>query len=133
MELLSKHTRFRAYQLKSKGASFSYFDGNHFTLCEARYNNDNKNSIWHELKMCGKSSIDIEGGCQSHSQTVSFEGKNSTTIVKEELYVFNISATGKVTVNTLFERDKQTIKFPALKGIRDSINFEKNHWLIIMA
>ena len=51
---------------------------------------------------------------------------NSTTILKEELYVYNTSKTGKITVNTLFDRDKQTIKFPALKGIRDSINFEKN-------
>lgn len=59
MEILAKHTRFRAYQLKSKGSSFSYWNGSHFTLCEARYNNDNKNSIWHELKVCGKTSIDL--------------------------------------------------------------------------
>lgn len=59
MEFQTKHTRFRAYQLKSKGSSFSYWDGSNFTLCEARYNDDNKNSIWHELKVCGKTSIDL--------------------------------------------------------------------------
>ncbi|MFA6661103.1 MAG: hypothetical protein WCS62_05785 [Bacilli bacterium] len=59
MELTTKHTRFRAYQLKSNGSSFSYWDGSHFTLCEARYNDDNKASIWHELRsVCRKSSID---------------------------------------------------------------------------
>jgi competence protein ComEC len=59
MELLSKHTRFRAYQLKTNGSSFSYWDGSHFTLCEARYNDDNAKSIWHELNTkCGKTHID---------------------------------------------------------------------------
>lgn len=59
MEILAKHTRFRAYQLKSKGSSFSYWDGTRFVLGEARYNDDNKNSIWHELKRCGKGAIDV--------------------------------------------------------------------------
>ncbi len=45
MEILAKHTRFRAYQLKSKGSSFSYWGGARFVLGEARYNDDNKNSI----------------------------------------------------------------------------------------
>lgn len=58
MELKSIHTRFRAYQLKTKGGSFSYWNGSQFILGEARYNDDNKNSIWHELKVCGKTSID---------------------------------------------------------------------------
>lgn len=59
MEFQTKHTRFRGYQLKTKGSSFSYWNGSHFSLGEARYNDDNKNSIWHELKMCGKTSIDL--------------------------------------------------------------------------
>lgn len=60
MELLTKHTRFRAYQLKSKGASCSYFNGSQFTLLEARYNDDNKASVLHELKTCGgRSTIDV--------------------------------------------------------------------------
>lgn len=58
MELINKHTRFRAYQLSTKGASCSYFNGSYFTLIEARFNDDNRNSIVHELKVCGKSSID---------------------------------------------------------------------------
>ncbi len=49
IELKSKHTRFRAYQLKSKGSSFSYWDGNIFTLGEARLNEDNVDSVFHEL------------------------------------------------------------------------------------
>lgn len=57
MEIISKHTRFRAYQLTTKGSSFSYWDGTNFTLGEARYNQDNKNSIWHELKVCGMQRI----------------------------------------------------------------------------
>lgn len=57
MEIMSRHTRFRGYQLKTKGSSFSYWDGTSFILGEARYNDDNKKSIWHELKRCGKNSI----------------------------------------------------------------------------
>jgi len=59
MILRSKHTRFRAYQLKSKGSSFSYWDGANFTLCEGRYNDDNKPSVLHELRTCGRSSVDV--------------------------------------------------------------------------
>lgn len=59
MELKPKHTRLRTYQLKSKGSSFSYWDGTNLTLCEARYNDDNKNSIWHEIKRCGQNKIDF--------------------------------------------------------------------------
>ncbi|MBN8694583.1 MAG: hypothetical protein J0L69_15420 [Bacteroidetes bacterium] len=59
MELKKKHTRLRAYQLRSKGSSFSYWDGTNLTLCEARYNDDNKASIWHEIKRCGQNKIDF--------------------------------------------------------------------------
>lgn len=58
MNFQPKHTRFRAYQLVSKGASFSYWDGTNFTLGEARFNDENKASIYHELGVCGKTKID---------------------------------------------------------------------------
>lgn len=77
MEIRSKHTRFRAYQLRSKGSSFSYWDGSRFILGEARYNKDNKNSIWHELKVCGKTSIDvlhITSWDSDHCAAVDLEG-----------------------------------------------------------
>jgi AAA15 family ATPase/GTPase len=49
-----------------------------------------------------------------------------SVIVQENLYVYNVSETGKVTVKTLYERNRQSIKFTALKGVRESINFEPN-------
>lgn len=60
MELKNIHTRFRAYQLSTKGSSFSYWDANtdKFVLGEARLNDDNIPSIIHELKKCGKEKID---------------------------------------------------------------------------
>jgi len=58
MELLSKTTRFRAYQLGTEGSSFSYFNGTHFTLIEARVTETNAESIVEELKNCNKKSID---------------------------------------------------------------------------
>jgi competence protein ComEC len=60
MEFKSVHTRFRAYQLATIGSSFSYWEAasNNFWLGEARLNDDNINSIDHELKQCGKTSID---------------------------------------------------------------------------
>ena len=60
MEYKKIHTRFRAYQLGSKGSSFSYWDSDtdKFCLGEARYNDDNVASITHELGKCGKTSID---------------------------------------------------------------------------
>jgi competence protein ComEC len=59
MSLKKLLTRFRAYQLGCEGSSFSYFDGSTFTLIEARLNDKNTNSIFHELKCCNKSSIDV--------------------------------------------------------------------------
>jgi len=54
---MSKITRFRAYQLGSKGSSFSYSVDNHFTLIEARYNEINKPSILFEMEKSGVRSI----------------------------------------------------------------------------
>lgn len=55
---MSKITRFRAYQLSSKGSSFSYAVDNHFTLIEARYNETNKPSIKYEMEKSGVKYID---------------------------------------------------------------------------
>jgi len=52
-----KQTRFRAYQLKNKGSSFSYFDGEHFTLIEARLTEHSEVSLDEELKECGLNRI----------------------------------------------------------------------------
>lgn len=58
MTLQIKKTRFRAYQLGNEGASFSYFDSNHFTLIEARLNEVNEPNLNDELEKCGKEYID---------------------------------------------------------------------------
>lgn len=57
MTVKSKITRFRAYQLGNAGSSFSYFNGELFTLIEARYNEINQHSIKQELKLCGAAKI----------------------------------------------------------------------------
>ncbi len=57
MSLLKKTTRFRAYQLGTAGSSYSYFDGQYFTLVEARVTDVNRPQIIAELKNCGKSTI----------------------------------------------------------------------------
>ena len=51
-------TRFRAYQLGQAGSSFSYFDGQDFTLIEAMATEISKPSLLHELAACGKRTID---------------------------------------------------------------------------
>lgn len=53
MKYLSKKTRFRAYQLGTEGSSFSYFDGENFTLIEARLTEQSAPSLIEELKICG--------------------------------------------------------------------------------
>lgn len=58
MTIKSKKTRFRAYQLGNAGSSFSYFNGDTFTLIEARYNDVNKESIKQELSQCEVRSVD---------------------------------------------------------------------------
>jgi competence protein ComEC len=58
MSLERLHTRFRAYQLGTEGASFSYFDGSHFTLVEARLTEMSEPSLNHELLSCNKNRID---------------------------------------------------------------------------
>jgi competence protein ComEC len=57
---MDKHyTRFRAYQLGEKGASFSLSVDNYFVLIEARYNNVNKEHIKWEMQLAGVTSIDV--------------------------------------------------------------------------
>jgi uncharacterized protein len=51
---------------------------------------------------------------------------NTTQVLEEALYVYNISETGKMSASTLFERTKQEIKFPALKGVRKEVRFQEN-------
>lgn len=58
MTILRKYTRFRAYQLGTEGSSFSYFDGSHFTLIEARLTDTSKASVEAEVTACGINKID---------------------------------------------------------------------------
>lgn len=55
---LSKHTRFRAYQIGSAGSSFSYFSGSHITLVEGRLTDHNRESIAEEMEITGKEQLD---------------------------------------------------------------------------
>ena len=55
--LQAKPTRFRAYQLGSAGSSFSYFDGSHFTLIEARITDQSRPCLEAELNACGVRTI----------------------------------------------------------------------------
>jgi competence protein ComEC len=57
MTLLRKYTRFRAYQLGTEGSSFSYFDGSHFTLIEARLSELSRASVEEEIASCGVNHI----------------------------------------------------------------------------
>lgn len=49
----SRPTRFRAYQLETAGSSFSYFDGERFTLIEGRYTELSATSLHEEMRRCG--------------------------------------------------------------------------------
>ncbi len=51
-------TRFRGYQLGGEGSSFSYFADDKFTLIEGRATDISKPQLIHELKACGKRTID---------------------------------------------------------------------------
>lgn len=55
--LLEKITRFRAYQLGTKGSSFSYFDGESFTLIEARLTELSRPRVDKEMEICGVSRL----------------------------------------------------------------------------
>jgi competence protein ComEC len=50
--LKEKLTRFRAYQLGGEGSSFSYFDGQGFTLIEARLTEISESRIRNEMGTC---------------------------------------------------------------------------------
>lgn len=56
--LNSKITRFRGYQLGQAGSSFSYFDGEKFTLIEGMATQMSQPNLLDELGKCGKEYID---------------------------------------------------------------------------
>lgn len=55
---MNKATRFRAYQLGTRGSSFTYTVGNHITLIEARFNDTNKANVVEEIRRIGEGRID---------------------------------------------------------------------------
>lgn len=54
-------------------------------------------------------------------------------ILREELYMYNISETKKITRITLYQRAGQSIKFPGLKGKKEIIDFYKNQLFLSRA
>lgn len=56
---MKHYTRFRAYQLGEKGASFSLSVDQYFILVEARYNEVNKQHIKYEMRLSGVDHIDV--------------------------------------------------------------------------
>ena len=56
---MDKITRFRAYQLGEKGASFSLAVDNDFTLLEARLNDYNRKNVFYEMRMAGVNRITL--------------------------------------------------------------------------
>jgi competence protein ComEC len=52
------HTRFRAYQLGSRGSSFSYFAGSHLTVLEGRLTDISKPNLIQEMALCGVETAD---------------------------------------------------------------------------
>lgn len=56
---MKHYTRFRAYQLGEKGASFSISVDQYFVLIEARYNSVNKHHILYEMRLSGVAHINV--------------------------------------------------------------------------
>lgn len=56
---MTHYTRFRAYQLGEKGASFSISVDQYFVLIEARYNSVNKSHIIYEMGLSGVAHINV--------------------------------------------------------------------------
>ena len=56
---MNKITRFRAYQLGVKGASFSLAVDDDFTLIEARLNDSNRANVFKEMRIAGAKSISL--------------------------------------------------------------------------
>lgn len=56
---MNKYTRFRAYQLGAKGASFSLTVDKDFTLIEARLNDSNKANVTNEMRIAGIQRISL--------------------------------------------------------------------------
>lgn len=69
-------TRFRAYQLGTAGASFSFFANGTFTLIEARLTDLSRPNLKQELAACEKNAIDvlhITGWDQDHCAVADLE------------------------------------------------------------
>ena len=56
---MDKITRFRAYQLGVKGASFSLAVDDDYTLIEARLNDCNRANVFNEMRIAGAKSISL--------------------------------------------------------------------------
>ena len=56
---MDKITRFRAYQLGVKGASFSLAVDDDFTLIEARLKDSNRANVFKEMRIAGAKSISL--------------------------------------------------------------------------
>ena len=74
---MKHYTRFRAYQLGEKGASFSISVDQYFVLIEARYNSVNKSHIIYEMGLSG----DV------HSPTTLFEFGHYITCMTMDYYI----------------------------------------------
>ena len=76
MTARSIETRFRAYQLGTAGASYSFFADGTFTLIEARLTDISRPNLKLELSQCGKTNIDvlhITGWDQDHCAIADLE------------------------------------------------------------
>ena len=56
---MDKITRFRAYQLGVKGASFTLAVDDDFTLIEARLNDCNRANVFNEMRIAGAKSLSL--------------------------------------------------------------------------
>ena len=68
---MDKVTRFRAYHLGVKGASFSLSVDNDFTLIEARLNDSNFKNVINEMRIVGAQTVSL-----LHNTSISQTSKN---------------------------------------------------------
>ena len=57
--IISKKTRFRAYQLGTSGSSFSYYAEGHFTVLEARMTEISRHTLAKEMENCSVQRADV--------------------------------------------------------------------------
>lgn len=90
---MKRITRFRAYQLGEKGASFSLSVDNEFTLIEARLNDVNRKNVLYEMKKAGVQRISllhITSWDEDHCNT------NELADILDTLYPIQIDCPGYV-------------------------------------